>query len=71
MIGPTTLIGLGGNSSFSVAATALGLFLMVYCGGVVNPKLMNRLNELYNKRNMSNAVENQEIENELSGGMKR
>ena len=77
MVGPTTLIGLGGsNSDFSAVASTLGVLLLVFCGGIVNSKLINHLYELYNRKgNISNIVVvpngKQEIENELSGGMKK
>lgn len=72
-----TIMSAGFNTDFSAITTAFGVTMAVICGGVINPKLISRLNNIYNNKNTSVSVvvaesnEEKESEDELSGGIKR
>lgn len=65
-VGMATYSSILSSGDFSIVPVALGLVTQIVSHGIVTPKLINHLQELYNKKGNET-----EISDTLSGGKKR
>ena len=80
VLGPTIQLAAAASSNSSFIVSTLSTLTLCICAGVINPKLINHLHELYNRKEAISYVEgalngiqaSETVnENEVSGGMTR
>lgn len=67
-VGMTVYTSSLGSGDFSMVPVALGMVTQIVSHGIVTPKLIGHLQNLYNRKGNEQQVDN---ENDLSGGIRR